>query len=96
MLLNLGCGSRRRAGWLNVDSSPGIWLARHARLAAVLRRLLPARLLPSGDWAADCVSTELTRPLPWPDASAEAVYSSPPLEHLTREEGTRLLERRSV
>lgn len=62
VLLHLGSGPDRRAGWTNVDL------------------YFPAEL---------CL--DLTRPLPFPDASVDAIYSQHFVEHLTKQQTAGLL-----
>jgi SAM-dependent methyltransferase len=85
--LHLGCGPCTPAGWVNVDYALG------ARLAGIapLRPLLGALALFHIGWSRSIVVHDLRRPLPWADGSASAIYSSHTLEHLSRDDGARLL-----
>lgn len=83
MKLNLGCGTRTPAGWVNVDYALGARCAKIPFFAAVNRRI---RLF-SLDWNPGILVHDLRRPFPWSDGSARLVYASHLLEHLTREEG---------
>jgi SAM-dependent methyltransferase len=85
--LHLGCGTTTPAGWVNVDGSLG---ARLAQLPA-LRPLLRATGVFRIDWSPSIRVHDLRRPFPWPNGSADAIYSSHTLEHLTREQGRRFL-----
>ncbi len=81
--LHLGCGTCTPRGWVNVDYAVG---ARLARVPA-LRRACRALGLFHLDWPAGIVIHDLRKPFPWPSGSAEAVYSSHTLEHLSRSQG---------
>ena len=85
--LHLGCGACTPRGWVNVDYAVGARLAR----VPVLRRVCRAIGLFQLDWPAGIVIHDLRKPLPWPTGSAEAVYSSHTLEHLSRREGRRFV-----
>jgi len=81
--LHLGCGTRTPAAWQNVDAALGARLAKIAPLRPLLRATGAFRL----DWSDGIVVHDLRRPFPWPDASADAIYSSHTLEHLSKEDG---------
>ncbi len=83
MKLNLGCGSTTPAGWNNVDYALGARLAGLPGFALVNARLRLFDL----DWAQRIEVHDLRKNFPWPDGSAEAIYSSHTFEHLTREHG---------
>lgn len=91
--LNLGCGLTAPAGWLNVDGSPQVILARRPWL----KRLLVATRVMSQKqaeipWSPDIMRLDLTRPLPFPDRHFAAVYSSHLLEHLYHDHALSLLK----
>jgi SAM-dependent methyltransferase len=87
MKLHLGCGTQTPEGWVNVDYFVGARLARIPVLRWIVRRSHAFNL----DWPHDVFLHDLRRPFPWRDASADAIYASHLLEHLTREEGARFL-----
>ena len=88
MKLHLGCGPYFVKNWVNVDYSLGARLAHLPVVGAVVRRTGVFNIA----WNPEIILHDLTRPLPWPDESAEHIYSSHTLEHLRREDGQRLLE----
>jgi len=91
--LNLGCGLTTPEGWINIDGSWNARLAKHPVLRRVARAL---HLVSAGQtnvpWNPAVFIHDVRRPLPFPDDSAEAVYSSHLLEHLYREEAKRLIQ----
>lgn len=91
--LHLGCGLTAPKGWLNVDGSWQVVLARHP----LLKKLLVAsQLMPRKQaeipWSRDVVRLNLTRPLPFANETFQAVYSSHALEHLYYEDALALLK----
>jgi SAM-dependent methyltransferase len=87
MRLHLGCGAQAPKGWINVDWFIGARLARLPVVGWIARKSNLFGL----EWPSDVFLHDLRRPLPWRDASVDAIYASHLLEHLTREEGDRLL-----
>jgi predicted SAM-dependent methyltransferase len=90
--LHLGCGLTTPAGWINIDGSWNARLAKHP----VLRRLASSLRLISTDkasipWAATIFIHDVRKPLPFPDDSAEVIYSSHLLEHLYSDEARKLI-----
>jgi predicted SAM-dependent methyltransferase len=90
--LHLGCGSTVVPGWVNIDKSPSIVLARVPGLRRALlamRVLTPAQadaVFPSG-----IVRADVRRGLAYPDGSARYVYSSHMIEHMARWQGLALV-----
>ena len=87
MKVNLGCGSQVAPGWINVDYALGARLMKMPFVKAANRRLK----LFNQDWSRDIYLHDLTKPLPWPDSAVDVAYSSHTLEHLTKDDGRRLL-----
>jgi predicted SAM-dependent methyltransferase len=85
--LNLGCGNQVVPGWVNVDYALGARLATAPVLGAAVRKLGPFRM----SWDPRIHIHDLTKPLPWPAGTVDAVYSSHTVEHMTRDDGRRLV-----
>ncbi|MDT4913614.1 MAG: hypothetical protein QOC66_2742 [Pseudonocardiales bacterium] len=89
--LNLGCGHNAPEGWDNYDRSPMIVMRRHPRIRSALFK---AKVLHSDHlhlWPANIIRRDLSKPLPYADGTAEAVYSSHMLEHLYLDDARALL-----
>lgn len=93
--LNIGCGDRPAAGWINYDNSVSVLLGRIPFLPAALGKcglLSPAQLRfiqvvrASGIRYADVVKR-----IPHPAASIDLIYTCHMLEHLTRDEAVGFL-----
>lgn len=89
--LNLGSGPHAVDGWINLDRSPAMRVSRQPvlRWLAMRTGAVDAAQLPV--WSPAVRSCDLRRPLPFDDASVDAVYSSHLLEHLYLREAERLL-----
>jgi predicted SAM-dependent methyltransferase len=91
--LHLGCGLTTPAGWVNVDGSWQVILARYPVLKSVLIQTgLLTKSQAAIPWSAEVMRLNLTHPLPFASGSFQAVYSSHTLEHLYHEEAGRLLQ----
>lgn len=86
--LNLGCGLQVPQGWVNIDSSMGVRLAKMPVLRGMLS-LIPtsSKWLPNKEWSSNVKWMNITRTFPFADNSVDVVYSSHTIEHLTYEEG---------
>jgi SAM-dependent methyltransferase len=83
MRLNLGCGAQVVDGWVNVDYALGARLAKLPLAGKVAKKLKVTRL----DWDERIFIHNLTTRFPWPEGSADTVYSSHTLEHFTKTQG---------
>jgi SAM-dependent methyltransferase len=93
--LHLGAFDCAIPGWVNTDITPHIWISRVPMTAWALRRL---GVLSDKRYAAHRDGrfralryVDLTKPLPFADASCEAVFSSHVFEHLFMDEVERLV-----
>jgi predicted SAM-dependent methyltransferase len=84
--INVGCGATPTDGWINLDNSLTVRLARWPLL---MRSAVGTRILNGPSWKFAKVAAEndirfasATRRIPCPDNSAEVVYSSHMIEHL--------------
>jgi SAM-dependent methyltransferase len=85
--LNLGCGGQVVDGWTNVDYALGARLATTPVLGPAVRKLRLFRM----EWNPKIHIHDLTKPLPWADGSVDACYTSHTVEHMSRDEGARLV-----
>lgn len=92
LVLNLGCGSRTSPHCTNLDWSPYLRLKRNrvgSALAPMVLRGERRERFHAID--ANVVVHDLRRPLPVPEASADAAYHSHVLEHFDRNWAARFL-----
>ena len=91
--LHLGCGLTTPPGWINVDGSMQVVLARRPWLKSMLvaLRLFPRRQAEI-PWDAGVVRMNLAKPLPLAAEQFAAVYSSHLLEHLYHDQALALLK----
>src|SRR5208282_4395307 len=93
--LHLGAFDCSLDGWLNTDITPHIWISKIPFAANILYKvgLLPEeRYLQHKNGVFSRLKyMDLTKPLPLPDESCVAVFSSHVLEHLFVDEVKRLL-----
>jgi predicted SAM-dependent methyltransferase len=90
--LHIGCGSTVVGGWVNIDKSPNVYLARFPFLRSALAR---AWILTEEQAAADfppgIVRADIRRGLTFPDRFASFIYSSHLIEHMSRWQGLAFL-----
>ena len=87
MKLNLGCGSSVPDGWVNVDCAIGARLAKLPFFTLANEHLGIFGV----KWDRRIYLHDLRRTFPWKDRSADIIYSSHLLEHLSRRDGRRFL-----
>jgi SAM-dependent methyltransferase len=86
-MLNVACGTITHPHWNNVDFSPYALMARHRRLAVLLRKvgiISDLRWQRLGAVDPDIVRWDLRKGIPFPESSLDVVYHSHFLEHLTQ------------
>jgi SAM-dependent methyltransferase len=90
--LNVGCGTTAPEGWVNIDRSPGLVLARHPTLRTVAVCLGVLRG-PQAEarWPPNVRRIDARKGLPFADGSVGVVYSSHMLEHLVRADAIRFI-----
>jgi len=83
MKINLGCGLQCPEGWINIDSSFGVYISKYPLLKKLLYFILPASLLPNIVWPKNTTWMDITKPFKFSSQSIDIIYSSHTLEHLT-------------
>lgn len=95
MRVNCGCGPNPTPGWVNLDNSPSVRLARHLWFAKIARKL---GLLASEQMLLVLSASEKhihwanAQRLPLKSGSVDVLYSSHMVEHLDREEASAFLK----
>ena len=86
--LNLGCGLQCPKGWINIDSSMGVRLAKYPLLKNILYDIIPRSwgLLPNVEWQANTVWMDMTKKFTYGNNSVDYIYSSHTFEHLFYQE----------
>jgi predicted SAM-dependent methyltransferase len=96
--VNLGCGLKAVKGWVNMDKSWKIYLARFPWLKFPLRFLsalgLASKIAPGEEIPPelDVRRHDVAKGLPFKDNSVDYVYTSHMLEHLNQEKANFVLE----
>jgi SAM-dependent methyltransferase len=89
--LNLGCGHNAVDGWDNYDRSPMMIMRKLPLLRTVLLKAKVLHAEHMNLWPESIIRRDLSKPLPYADGTAEAVYSSHMLEHLYLDDARALL-----
>jgi predicted SAM-dependent methyltransferase len=93
--VNLGCGSSPTKGWVNIDNSSSVRLARFPRVVRMLRRLgvasLASEAFANSARNNGVIYANAAKCIPLASSSVAVVYSSHMLEHLDRTEALALL-----
>jgi SAM-dependent methyltransferase len=90
--INLGCGLSAAPDWINIDNSPNARLSKYPLLKRLLWKLgvlsNPHYNVP---WSRSIEVHDLKKPLPYADSSIDYVYTSHFLEHLSHDDGQKLI-----
>jgi predicted SAM-dependent methyltransferase len=92
--VNVGCGSRVVADWINYDSSIHLILSKYHFLKRILYafRLIPRKVYTT-NWPYELIERKnLRKGLPLYDESVDFIFSSHFLEHLSYKDGINLLK----
>lgn len=96
MKLHIGCFNQPQEGWHNTDITPHIWISRIPLAASLLRaagKMTQARHSEHKQGVFKKVHyLNVTKPFPFPDGSASAVFSSHIIEHLHVDGARHMLE----
>jgi predicted SAM-dependent methyltransferase len=83
MKYNLGCGGHLPDGWVNVDYALGARLSKVPVFKFINKKLGFFNI----DWNEEIYIHDLTKKFPWETGSADVVYSSHTLEHMSKNDG---------
>jgi ubiquinone/menaquinone biosynthesis C-methylase UbiE len=88
MKYNLGCGGHLPDGWINVDYALGARLSKLPVFKLINKKIGFFNI----DWDDNIYIHDLTKKFPWDTESAQYVYSSHTLEHMSKSDGRYFLE----
>jgi len=88
--LNLGCGELVGEHWVNLDSSPNVFLDNTPKVKQFFRRFLPKSSRASKFCSVRYLDLR-TKRWPFGDSSVDGIFSSHVFEHLTHEAGLHML-----
>lgn len=96
--LNLGCGSTSPDGWINIDCSPNVLLAKVPGYSFIKGILLKLKLISldgfKAIWSPNVLYCNLAKNFPhFPQNSINIIYSSHFLEHISYESALKLLRK---
>lgn len=91
--VNLGCGPHVAAGWHNFDNSPNLRISKIPYARWMLWKLgILSHQHYKVKWPEGINYRELTKPLPFDDASVDYVYTSHFLEHILLSDAQNVLK----
>jgi predicted SAM-dependent methyltransferase len=77
--INIGCGLNAASGWVNIDSSLNAWLAKWGWKTRI-------------PYPKNIYIRDVRKGLPFPNNSAEVIYCSHFLEHLTKDDAVSFIK----
>jgi SAM-dependent methyltransferase len=90
--LNIGCGTTFAPGWFNLDNSPNARLSKIPGARQVLHQVgFLSKSHLAVQWPSDLIVRSATKSLPFGNSELDFVYTSHLLEHLSRQDGERLI-----
>jgi predicted SAM-dependent methyltransferase len=90
--LNIGCGRNASPGWVNIDNSPSVLLAKSPSLRFLLFHIgLISREKYQNVWPKEIIWKDVSKKIQYPDNSIAKIYSSHFLEHLSKAGGERFI-----
>lgn len=91
VMVNFGSGADATAGWVNVDKSPALLLARRPWLRRILVDRGAISAAQGTGFSAAVVYGNAAKPLRFSSQSVACLYSSHMIEHVSRDQGLRFL-----
>jgi len=91
--VNLGCGKDAVEGWINIDNSPKVLLAKYPFLKWILFKVgIISEEVYKEKWSRDIKRHDVRKGLHFDNNSVDCIYCSHLLEHLAREEAKNLCQ----
>jgi len=91
--VNLGCGKDAVEGWINIDNSLKVLLAKYPFLKWILFKVgIISEEVYKEKWSKNIKRHDVRKGLPFDNNSVDCIYCSHLLEHLTQEEAKKLCQ----